>query len=114
MPVARYHPALLFQGGSSMRKQAVLVALALVLAPVGAKAADLVLWCDEPYYAEEGEAIREIITAFEQGSGKQVELVFHPESEHPKAIVAALKAGQPPDFAFGLLFSDYVGQWALH
>jgi hypothetical protein len=61
-----------------MRKQAVLVALALVLAPVGAKAADLVLWCDEPYYAEEGEAIREIITAFEQGSGKQVELVFHP------------------------------------
>ena len=30
------------------------------------------------YYAEEDEAVREIIAAFEQESGKEVELVFRP------------------------------------
>jgi ABC-type glycerol-3-phosphate transport system substrate-binding protein len=79
MPVDRYHPALSFQGGSSMQKQAVLVALTLVLAPVGAKAADLVVWWDEGFYPQEDKAVKEIIAAFEQESGKQVELVFHPE-----------------------------------
>ena len=48
----------------------------LVLAPLGAEAADLVVWWEEGYYAEEDEAIREIVTAFEQESGKQVELTF--------------------------------------
>jgi multiple sugar transport system substrate-binding protein len=96
-----------------MRKQAVLIALALVLAPVGARAADLVVWWDEPYYAEEGEALKEIIADFEQESGKKVELVFHPDSEHGEAIAAALGAGQPPDFAFGFLLGDYVGQLAF-
>ena len=47
------------------------------------------------------EAVGEIIAAFEQGSGKQVELVLHPQAELPDKIVAALEAGQPPDFAFG-------------
>ena len=50
-----------------------------MLAPLGARAADLVVWWEEGYYAEEDEAIREIIAAFEQGiSGKQVELVQQP------------------------------------
>ena len=36
------------------------------------------------------------------------------QSEHAEqAIAAALEAGQPPDFAFGLLFSSYIGQWAF-
>jgi multiple sugar transport system substrate-binding protein len=89
------------------------LASALVLAPVGARAADLVVWWDEGYYAEEHEAAEEIVAAFEQKTGKQVELVFHPESEHGEAIAAALDAGQPPDFAHGLLFGSYVGQWAF-
>ena len=87
------------------------LAVALALAPLGAKAADLVVWLDEGYYAEEQEAVREIIAAFEQETGKQVELVFHPEGEHPEAIVAALETGQPPDFAFGLRIS--ADAWAL-
>ena len=65
------------------------------------EAADLVVWWDEGYYAEEHEAVEEIVAAFEQETGKKVELVFYPESEHPEAIAAALEAGQPPDFAFG-------------
>jgi hypothetical protein len=43
---------------------------------------------------------------------QHVELVFHPESEHPEAIAATLEAGKPPDF--GLLFSGYVGRWAFN
>ena len=86
-----------------MNAHAVLVTLALILAPLGAKAADLVVWWDEGRYAEEDEAVREIIAAFEQDTGKQVELVFHPEEELPDKVEAALAAGQPPDFAFGLL-----------
>ena len=50
---------------------------------------------------EEHEAVEEIIAAFEQETGKQVKLVFHPEGEHLEAIVAALEADQPPDFTFG-------------
>ena len=60
-----------------MRARAVVLAVALVLAPLGAKAADLVVWWDKGFYAQEDEALREIIAAFEQRSGKQVELVLH-------------------------------------
>ena len=54
-------------------------AAALLLAPLGAQAADLVVWWDEGYYAQEDEAVAEIIAAFEQETGKQVELVFYPQ-----------------------------------
>ena len=69
-----------------MYAHAVLVTLALILAPLGAKAADLVVWWDEGYHAEEHDPVREIVAAFEQKTGKQVELVFHSEAEHPEAI----------------------------
>ena len=52
-----------------------------MLAPLGAKAADLVVWWEEGHYAEEDEAVREIVAAFEQGTGKQVELVLVPQEE---------------------------------
>jgi multiple sugar transport system substrate-binding protein len=90
-----------------------LFAAALAMAPLAGQAADLVVSWDEGYYPEEHESVREIIAAFEQDSGKQVDLVFHPESEHPEAIAAALEAGKPPDFAFSLRFSSYIGQWAF-
>jgi hypothetical protein len=96
-----------------MRVRVLVLAAALATAPLGAQAADLVVWWDQGYYPEEREAVEETVAAFEQETGNQVELVFHPESEHPEAIAAALEAGQPPDFAFGLLFSGYVGQWAF-
>jgi multiple sugar transport system substrate-binding protein len=95
-----------------MRAQTVFVALALVLAPLGARAADLVVWWEKGYYDQEGEALREIIGAFEQESGKQVELVQPTESELPDKIVAAFESGNPPDFVFGVLLQDYIGPWA--
>jgi multiple sugar transport system substrate-binding protein len=97
-----------------MRMRAAVLAAGLMMAPLGARAADLVVWWDEGYYAEESEAVREIVAAFEQETGKQVELVFHPEAEHPEAIVAALEAGQPPDFAFGFRLDLHSSDWALN
>ena len=67
-----------------MRKQVIVLAAALVLTPLGARAADLVVWWNEGYYAEEDEAVREIVAAFEQKAGKQVELVLHPDQELPE------------------------------
>ena len=58
-----------------MRARAVVLAVAIVLAPLGARAADLVVWWEKGFYPQEDAAVREIIAAFEQKTGKQVELV---------------------------------------
>jgi multiple sugar transport system substrate-binding protein len=91
-----------------MHAHALLVALALILAPLGAQAADLVVWWEKGYYAQEDDAIREIVAAFEQETGKQVELVLLSDAELPDKIVAALEARQPPDLAFSLWLPEYV------
>jgi ABC-type glycerol-3-phosphate transport system substrate-binding protein len=52
------------------------------------------------------------VAAFEQKTGKQVELTLYPQEEHAGKLVAALAAGQPPDFAFNNQLEDYLGQWA--
>jgi multiple sugar transport system substrate-binding protein len=96
-----------------MRVPVILLATTLMLAPLAAWAADLVVWWDEGYYAEEDEAVREIIAAFEQESGKEVELVFRPMEEPPDRIAAALEGGQPADFAFGFWLDTLAPQWAL-
>jgi multiple sugar transport system substrate-binding protein len=96
-----------------MYAHAVIVTLALILAPLGVEAADLVVWWDEGYYAEEDQALRDVIAAFEQESGKEVELVFRPMEELPDKVAAAFEAGQPPDFAFGFWLTGYAPQWAL-
>ena len=96
-----------------MCSRAIVVLAALILAPFGAQAADLVVWWDEGYYAQEDEAVREIIAAFEQGSGKRVELVLYSLDELPDKIAAALEIGRPPDFAFGGELGDYIGEWAF-
>ena len=73
-----------------MRARAVVLAVAIFLAPLGARAADLVVWWEKGHYAEPDEAVQEIIAAFEQRSGKQVGLVFYPDNEIPGKLVAAL------------------------
>jgi multiple sugar transport system substrate-binding protein len=85
---------------------------ALILAPLGAWGADLLVWWEQGFYAQEDEAVREIIAAFEQDSGKRVELVLQPQAELPDKLEAALAAGQPPDFTFGLRNSDFIPGWA--
>ena len=95
-----------------MWSRVAVVAAALVLAPLGAKAADLVVWWNEGYYAEEDAAVREIVAAFEQRTGKRVELAFHPEQELPDTVVAAVEAGEPPDFVFSVVIIQDDAQWA--
>ena len=36
------------------------------------------VWWEKGYYPQEDEAVREIVAAFEQKTGKQVELVLLP------------------------------------
>jgi multiple sugar transport system substrate-binding protein len=95
-----------------MRADAVLVALALILAPIGVKAADLVVWWEKGLYPREDEAVREVIAAFEQESGKQVELKQPSLDDIEAEALAAVSAGHPPDFLFGTNTSYYYGQWA--
>ena len=96
-----------------MRIRGLVLAATFAMAPLGAQAADLVVWWEKGYYPQEDEAVSEIVAAFEQETGKQVELVFHENGEAPEQIVAALEAGQPPDFAFALRLRHYLSQWAL-
>jgi ABC-type glycerol-3-phosphate transport system substrate-binding protein len=96
-----------------MRPHAIVLATALVMAPLGAKAADLVVWWEKGYYDQENEAVGEIVAAFEQRTGNEVELVLLDEEELPDAFAAALDAGQPPDFGFGTLMAPFIAQWAF-
>jgi multiple sugar transport system substrate-binding protein len=91
----------------------IILAAALVLAPLRANGADLVVWWDEGYSAEEDAAIRDILAAFEQETGKEVELTLHPDTEFAGKLVPAVEAGQPPDFAWGTRIDGYYSGWAL-
>jgi multiple sugar transport system substrate-binding protein len=95
------------------RLRQVLLAAALIMAPLGVKAADLVVWWEKGYYDQENEAVGEIIAAFEQRTGKQVELVLLNEEELPDAFAAALDASRPPDFGFGTLMAPFIAEWAF-
>jgi multiple sugar transport system substrate-binding protein len=95
-----------------MRSRTAALAATLVMAPLGAKAADLVVWWGEGYTNQEVEAVREVIAAFEEKAGKQVELVVHPEPELPDTVVAAVEAGKPPDFVFSAIGIQDDVQWA--
>jgi multiple sugar transport system substrate-binding protein len=91
-----------------MRSRAVIVATILAISPLGAQGVDLVIWWEQGQYAEEDEAVGEIVAAFEQKTGKQVELVLGPQEE----LVAALEAERPPDFIFTVLSIQHYERWA--
>jgi multiple sugar transport system substrate-binding protein len=95
-----------------MRTRAVVLAVAIVLAPLGARSADLVVWWDEGFYPQEDAAVAEIVAAFEQKTGKQVELVQIAQSEMFPKAQATLDAGQAPDFLFGTDGGTLMAQWA--
>ena len=95
-----------------LRVRAVVLAAALILAPFGARAADLVVWWEQGFNPEEDAAVREIVAAFEQATGKQVELDLPSHNDMLAKIVAAVEAGQPPDFLYGNQTDWYYGQWA--
>jgi multiple sugar transport system substrate-binding protein len=95
-----------------MRARAVVLAAAIVLTPLSVRAADLVVWWEEGVNQEEDAAVREIIAAFEQDTGKQVDLEQPPQNDIMAKAMAAVSAGQPPDFLFGSNIETYNGQWA--
>jgi multiple sugar transport system substrate-binding protein len=72
-----------------------------------------VVWWEKGQAAEEDDAVREVIAAFEQHSGKQVELVLAPQEELVADLVATLEAGRPtPDFVFTVVDTQPYEQWA--
>ena len=94
-----------------MRKQVILFAAALVLTPLCARGADLVVWWEEGFYPQADEAVAEIVAAFEQGSGKKVELVLHGQYEMSDQAQTALETGSLPDFLYSAL-GDGTARWA--
>jgi multiple sugar transport system substrate-binding protein len=97
-----------------MRGRSVVLAALLAMAPPGAHGADLVVWWDKGFYAQEDEALKEIIATFEQDSGKQVELVLLGLTEFEDKLRTAIEAGRPPDIAFGVAIGDRIPEWAFH
>ena len=84
-----------------MRSHNIVLAAVLILAPLGVRAADLVVWWEKGQYAQEDEAVREVVAAFEQENGKQVELVLGPQEELVADLMAALETGlRIPAFVF--------------
>jgi multiple sugar transport system substrate-binding protein len=96
-----------------MHSRAVVLAATLILTPLGARAADLVVFWEKGSYPEEEAAVREIVAAFEQKTGKQVEIAYYAIEDLPAEAEAAYQAGRPPDFAFGLDLSQSFAQWAF-
>ena len=93
--------------------RAVVLAAAIFMAPLSAKAADLVVWWEKGYYDQEDEAVRETIAAFKQDSGKEVELVFYSAQEFLDRVAAGLEGSQLPDFAFGVDMNRWMSKWAF-
>ena len=94
-----------------MRGRSAVLAALVYMAPVGAQAADLVVWWEKGYYAEEDAALAEVIAAFEQETG-QLELALQETAEIADKILAALDADRPPDLAFAQRLRHYFVQWA--
>jgi multiple sugar transport system substrate-binding protein len=97
------------RGGHIMRGQTILLALAMSLASPSAHGADLVVWWEKGFYEQEDEAVAEIIAAFEQESGKEVELLQVAYDETRARADVALEAGLPPGF---LLAREEAPVWA--
>lgn len=96
-----------------MRVWSVVLAAMLVLTPLAARAADLVVWWEKGFSVEEDAAIREVVVAFEQKTGKTVELESWPLDDLRNRVLEALDAGHPPDFLFSLRASGgWQARWA--
>jgi multiple sugar transport system substrate-binding protein len=95
-----------------MRRQVIALAGMLILAPLGARAADLVVWWEKEFYPQADEAVAEIVSTFEQDTGTEVELVQPEQDEIQHKAEAALAAGDPPDFLFSSLSQRWIPRWA--
>jgi hypothetical protein len=93
--------------GDNMCSRIAVLAAMLAVAPLGAKAADLVVWWEMGSNPEEDAAVREIIAAFERETGKQVDLEQRRKATSRPRPLPSSPTGKTPDFLFGT-----NGQWA--
>jgi ABC-type glycerol-3-phosphate transport system substrate-binding protein len=90
-----------------------LLAAPLVIGPLDTRAADLTVWWDKGFTAQEAEGAAEVVEAFEQDSGSRVDLIFYEQLEFPRQALAALEANRPPDFAFAIDLAEFISGWAF-
>jgi multiple sugar transport system substrate-binding protein len=95
-----------------MQIRAILLAVMLMMVPLSAGAADLVVWWQTDFFPQEDKPVAEVIAAFEQKTGKRVELVQPTQTDIIEKAQAALEAGRPPDFLFGATVSRLAARWA--
>jgi multiple sugar transport system substrate-binding protein len=95
-----------------MLTRIVILAAGLATLPLGAHAADLVVWWEKGFFAGEDKAIAEVIDAFEHKTSKKVDLILLPQLQVQDEAQAALEAGQPPDFLFSTRSSRWTARWA--
>jgi len=62
-----------------MRKQSIVLAAAIILAPLGTQGANLAVRWAKGYHDQEDEALRDTIAAFEQDTGKQATRTAWPQ-----------------------------------
>ncbi len=73
----------------------------------------LTIWWTRSYYAQEDEALEEIITAWQNKTGKKVDFSFISPDDILKKTVNALKDGNPPDIVYGDRADDSLtARWA--
>jgi hypothetical protein len=63
------------------------------MAPLGAQAADLVVWWEKVFYAQEDEAVAEIIAGIERDTGKRVDRIHPVATAGGKVTARAQAAG---------------------
>jgi multiple sugar transport system substrate-binding protein len=85
---------------------------ALLAAPASALAADLRIEWEAGFYPEEDKAIEALVTAYQQTTGKAVELAFYAQDDLAAKVLPMIDAAQPPDLLMGLGIS-YLPDWAL-
>ena len=86
--------------------------IALLAAPASALAADLRIEWEAGFYPEEDKAIEAVVAAYQQTTGKAVELDFHTQDDLAAKVLPMIDAGQPPDLLMSLGLS-YLPGWAL-
>ena len=109
-----------------MRAHAIIFAAALLMLPLGARGADLVVWWEKGYYPQEDEAVREIIAAFEQASGnsKLLEQPFWLDASDPHRMAAVMQVASRPlvhnyavasgNWRHDIVEQEYLWQKAIH
>lgn len=93
---------------SKVFASALVGALLLGTSPA-AMAADLVIWWTKGVTEDEENALKAVVTKWEEQTGKTVDLSFYGSGDTEAKTIAALEAGSPPDltfdYAYDLAFS---------